>query len=278
MPELPEVETVRQSLETLILGSRILSIHEITPGVLLDWSCGPAKGLAICAIRRRGKYLLMELEQGEMLVAHLRMTGQFNYLEQPTDPRKHDHIRFDLILPDGRSAWLIFHDTRRFGRIWRLHESQLDQIGGLASLGPEPLDPALNGTILQARLQRRARTSLKAALLDQTVIAGLGNIYADESLFLAGLHPNRTVGTLNTSDTEKLLACLRMVLTKAVQARGTSIKDYVDALNVRGTFQYQLQVYGRGGLPCNRCGRTLDKLTVAGRTTVCCRSCQSMGE
>lgn len=275
MPELPEVETVRLSLEPLILGARIEAIHELTPGVLINLAGLDTQTVSwpVTGLRRRGKYLIIDLAQGLLLVAHLRMTGQFNYQDPPQPFQKHDHIVLSLRY-SGDLFQLVFHDTRRFGRIWLLRTDQLPQIGGLANLGPEPLDHELTARQLHQRLQRRARTSLKAALLDQTVIAGLGNIYADESLFLAGLSPNLAAGAVSVKATGRLLEAMREVLVKAVHARGTSIKDYVDALNVRGSFQYQLQVYGRGGQPCTRCGKPLQKITLAGRTTVYCPHCQ----
>ncbi len=279
MPELPEVETVRLSLEPLVLGATIESITEITPGVLINLAGVDVKnaGWKITALNRRGKYLIIKLNQDLLLIAHLRMTGQFNYQDPPQAFQKHDHVAmtmwFDTESP-AAAFQLIFHDTRRFGRIWLLHTAQLPQIGGLESLGPEPLSPDLTARQLHSRLQRRAKTSLKAALLDQTVVAGLGNIYVDESLYLAGLSPCLAAGSVSEEDVGHLLDCIREVLTRAVHARGTSVKDYVDALNVRGSFQYQLQVYGRGGQPCNKCGGKLSKIVLAGRTTVYCPDCQ----
>jgi len=167
-----------------------------------------------------------------------------------------------------------FHDTRRFGRIWLLRPEQVGQLAGLAFLGPEPLDPQLDSETLRQRLSHHARTSLKAALLAQTVVAGLGNIYTDETLFLAGINPQRLAGSLSPDEAGRLLSGMQKVLQAAVNARGTSIKDYVDALNVRGSFQYQLQVYGRAGQPCTQCGTALAKTRLAGRTTVYCPRCQ----
>lgn len=275
MPELPEVETVRLSLEPLILGATIESINERTPGVLINLAGldMQSAGWQVTGLRRRGKYLLIDLEHDLLLVAHLRMTGQFNYQNPPQPFQKHDHVVLTL-RDSGDLFQIVFHDTRRFGRIWLLRADQLSQVGGLANLGPEPLDHDLTARELRSRLQRRARTSLKAALLDQTVVAGLGNIYVDESLFLAGISPNLAAGSVSLKAAGRLLDAMREVLVKAVHARGTSIKDYVDALNVRGSFQYQLQVYGRGGLPCTRCGKALCKIILAGRTTVYCPQCQ----
>ncbi|MDD2534188.1 MAG: bifunctional DNA-formamidopyrimidine glycosylase/DNA-(apurinic or apyrimidinic site) lyase [Eubacteriales bacterium] len=282
MPELPEVETVRLSLEPLIVGTRISELKALHASVLIDWTNEnfpglTAEGLQITAIRRRGKYLLFDLENDLMLVAHLRMTGQFKYQQPPQALVKHDHVAFRLVSADAvESIQLIFHDTRRFGRIWLLHRSQQDRIAGLKTLGPEPHDPLLTGAILHKRLQRRAQSNLKAVLLDQTVIAGLGNIYVDESLFLSQINPTRIAGSLTLAECDRLLNNIREILTRAVHAHGTSIKDYVDALNVRGTFQYQLQVYGRGNQACNVCGQALIKTQLAGRTTVYCPHCQPL--
>lgn len=276
MPELPEVETVRISLEPLILGARILELRELTAGVLYNWIGQPeaASGRTVTGLRRRGKYLLLDLGPDLLLIAHLRMTGQFKYEAQPPVWQKHDHIVISLEKPGTGKVWLVFHDTRRFGRIWLLRPDQTCQIAGLASLGPEPLDPQLDSETLRLRLSRHSRTKLKAALLSQTVIAGLGNIYADESLFLSGINPQRLAGSLSPGEAGHLLSCMQKILQAAVNARGTSVKDYVDALNVRGSFQYQLQVYGRAGQPCSTCGTTLVKTRLAGRTTVYCPQCQ----
>ena len=207
------------------------------------------------------------------------MTGQFAYQSSPQQLIRHDHVVFSLndTRGDGHSdpVQLIFHDTRRFGRIWLLAADQLVQIKGLSELGPEPDDPDLTGELFRQRLAKRSRTALKAALLDQSILAGLGNIYSDESLFLSGLNPNRPAGSLSSVEAERLLSCIREILARAVNARGTSIKDYVDALNVRGSFQYQLQVYGRAGMPCTRCTQPLLKTKLAGRTTVYCPKCQT---
>ncbi|NCC75199.1 MAG: bifunctional DNA-formamidopyrimidine glycosylase/DNA-(apurinic or apyrimidinic site) lyase [Clostridia bacterium] len=276
MPELPEVETVRISLEPLILGARILEVRELTAGVLYNWTGHPeaASGSTVTGLRRRGKYLLLDLGPDLLLIAHLRMTGQFKYKDQPPARVKHDHIVISLEKPESGRIWLVFHDTRRFGRIWLLRPDQASQIAGLASLGPEPLDPELDSETLRLRLARHSRTNLKAALLSQTVVAGLGNIYVDETLFLSGINPQRLSGSLSSQEAENLLACMQKILRAAVNARGTSVKDYVDALNVRGSFQYQLQVYGRTGQPCTQCGTPLAKTRLAGRTTVFCPNCQ----
>lgn len=278
MPELPEVETVRISLEPLILGATILSISERTSGVLQNWTGqpDPADGRTVTGLRRRGKYLLVDLGPDLLLVAHLRMTGQFRYEESLPAWQKHDHVALALAKPGAGTIWLVFHDTRRFGRIWLLPPEKTDQLKGLSKLGPEPLDPRLDSETLRLRLARHARSPLKSVLLDQTVLAGLGNIYTDESLFLSGLHPRRLAGSISPAEAEFLLYCMRDILRAAIHARGTSVKDYVDALNVRGSFQYQLKVYSRASQPCTRCGQALAKTTVAGRTTVYCPCCQPL--
>jgi formamidopyrimidine-DNA glycosylase len=277
MLELPEVETIRQSLEPLLLQAQLRAIVAWTPGIFINWAGQSAEALdaSVTAIRRRGKYLCFELDSGLMLVVHLRMTGQLLYREEEPQPLRHDHVLLKLRKQGGGPAFLVYRDMRRFGRLWLLSAAQMSAIPGLAALGPEPLDPTLTGESLNRRLARRAKSSLKAAVLAQTVIAGLGNIYADESLFCAGIHPARPAGSLSPEEADHLLSCIRSVLTTAIRARGTSIRDYVDAWNVRGTFQNQLQVYGRSGQPCTRCGQSLQKIRLSGRTTVFCPSCQS---
>lgn len=274
MPELPEVETVRRSLLPLLTGWTITAVSSLTLGVLSIDPSLTLTGLTIKTIRRRGKYLLFDLIPGAVcMVVHLRMTGQFHYLDQPPILQKHDHVLLALERA-GSLAWLVYHDTRRFGRIQVLPAGEIGRLSGLAVLGPEPLVDSFNGDLLARRLARRQKTSLKAALLDQTVLAGLGNIYADESLFAAGISPLRRAGSLSPAEADRLADIIRRVLTAAIGCRGTSIRDYVDGLNVRGHFQYQLQVYGRGGQPCLRCGTPLVRRTIAGRTTCSCPVCQ----
>jgi formamidopyrimidine-DNA glycosylase len=308
VPELPEVETIRRSLYPAVVGRTIGSVEIMTRGVFLPGSM-PVTGWRISDLTRRGKYLIFVLEQtgqqgGEQatqqagdqearLVVHLRMTGRLLLKTSAEPPARHTHVRLRLepaaaASPVDRvTVWLDFQDTRRFGRLWLLppanvsltdadHASAASQTGplGLGQLGPEPLDPSFDGPLLASRLRRHPQTRLKAALLDQSVVAGLGNIYADEAAFAAGLHPARRVGTLSTSETSGLAKAISQVIIKAIDCQGTSLRDYVDGWNRKGTFQDCLMVYGRAGQPCRNCGTIIEKMRLQGRTTCWCPSCQ----
>lgn len=285
MPELPEVETVRQTILPAIKGRQIDRIDNLTAGVYLNSGLNAA-GCVITDVRRRGKYLLIDLiEQGypghkRILLVHLRMTGRLLLRERELPPR-HTHLRLQLILPaqPENRLWLDFHDTRRFGRVWLLaSDAQGWPLGapeGFYALGPEPLDSEFSAAWLQSLRQRRKNTVLKAFLLDQTVIAGLGNIYADEALFAAKLAPDRTVGSVSDAEFDQLTFAVRQVLTDAVACQGTSLRDYVDGWNRKGRFQECLMAYGRAGQPCRDCGTIIRKIKLAGRTTCWCPVCQS---
>jgi len=282
MPELPEVESIRQSILPFVIGRSISRADILTPGVWLNQSL-PETGWQIDDIRRRGKYLLFALTrdvQKACLVVHLRMTGRLLLQTEDLTPARHTHVR--LRLEPGEAAgsdrnrplWLVFHDTRRFGRIWLLPGSLEGQPEGLANLGPEPLDPGFTAASLAIRLARHARSSLKAALLNQTTVAGLGNIYADESLFAAGLYPGRAAGSLTEQETARLASAIVRVLHQAIECQGTSLRDYVNGWNQQGSFQNCLMVYGRSGQPCRQCGAAVRKMRLAGRTTCWCPDCQ----
>lgn len=281
MPELPEVETVRRSLLPVVCG-RIISLAEIlTPGVLLGGRT-PLTGWRIEQISRRGKYLVFDLTAGQKtarLIVHLRMTGRL--LLQTTDqlPVKHTHIRLRLDPESGQPGdpiWLIYNDPRRFGRLWLLADEAAAPPAGFLKLGPEPLDPGFNASSLAEQFLRR-RSSLKAVLLDQTVIAGLGNIYADEVLFASGLHPARSASSLKAIEIERLSEAIVQVLTHAIDCQGTTLRDYVDGWNRKGTFQDCLMVYGRAGQPCRQCGTIISQTRLAGRSTCWCPVCQQKG-
>ena len=301
MPELPEVETVRQSLAPVVIDRVISQVNIYHPDVLIIDDL-PCTDWQIESLDRRGKYLIFELlyraaapdvpERAVMLV-HLRMTGRLLLQKTEIPPARHTHIRFMLSqrVCQNRPAvdsgpnypeetfWLDFQDTRRFGRIWLLKKDQNGQPqngpSGFYQLGPEPLGPDFDAASLSKLLQRRQRSSIKAALLDQSVIAGLGNIYADETLFAAGIKPTRNVAGLNAREVQSIAQAVCQVLKKAVDCQGTSLRDYVDGWNQQGRFQECLMVYGRAGLACRICGSSISKIKLAGRTTSFCPSCQS---
>jgi len=272
MPELPEVETVRRSLEPALLGRTIRKVNIYYGGIIKKPDPGQfaqlIKDRRIEKVSRRGKYLLLELSGALLLVIHLRMTGQLTVAEQETPLADHTHLVFAL--DNGHE--LRFRDVRKFGLIYLIAKDCLQDAGGLCTLGPEPLGEDFTPAYL-AHCLRNKRVKLKALLLDQTAVAGIGNIYADEALFRAGLHPERLACQLDEMEISRLHQAIRAVLQEGIDYRGTSFRDYVDGQGEKGGFQNRLKVYGRAGEKCS-CGAVLEKKTVAGRTTVYCPRCQ----
>lgn len=277
MPELPEVETVVRTLRPQVRGCVIVAAELLRPSSLHPLSL-PLQSLAgrrIADVSRRGKLLLLELalsgEDQLRLAIHLRMTGRLMTYAPDTPAAAHTRCIFDLRCPDGGARRLFFDDTRAFGLVLAATPGILQAWDFWRELGPEPLDLDERG--FAARLTDR-NAALKAVLLDQKVIAGIGNIYADESLFHAGLDPRRKAASLSVSQRRRLLTCLKRVLLESIAQCGSSIRDYRDANGDVGAFQNQFAVYGRGGQPCKSCGRPLEKIRVAGRATVYCPHCQ----
>ncbi|AFM40764.1 formamidopyrimidine-DNA glycosylase Fpg [Desulfosporosinus acidiphilus SJ4] len=272
MPELPEVETIRRTLAVHITDLRIKDISLKWPSAVSGWRDKDFKelvlGRQILALDRRGKYLLIHLDEEITLIAHMRMTGRLNYYPEPKEPDKHTHVV--LTLERGE---VHFSDVRKFGRIQAIPTSLCIQESSLSKLGPEPLDPQFTANMLRDRLAKK-KVNIKGALLDQHVLAGLGNIYADESLFRAGISPQRPANSLTDEEIKHLHRAIQAVLQAGIDARGTSFRDYRDANGEKGQFEQALQVYGRGGHPCRICGETLERLRLAGRTTVYCPKCQ----
>ena len=281
MPELPEVETVRRSLEPSILGQFVRHVILDTPSVWRGADPDTVTGLRITFSKRRGKYLLFFLEPAGTeglaywLVVHLRMTGRLTLQSSPEPVRPHTHVRLELGGKTPQPVWLIFQDTRRFGHFSLVPAQSADQLPDvLPCLGPEPLDPAFDAGVLGRQLSGHSRLNLKAALLNQAIIAGIGNIYADEILFASRLAPDRLAGSLDEAEIGRLADSIRDVLFRAVDLCGTTLKDYVDGWNRKGSFQHCLMVYGRAGQPCRRCDMTIQKKKLAGRSTHWCPACQ----
>jgi formamidopyrimidine-DNA glycosylase len=273
LPELPEVETVVADLRPHLTGRTITHLEIAHEAIVRhpnpDAFAAGLRQRRIDSLGRRGKYILAHLDEDELLVVHLGMTGQLRYVD-PAEPRlAHTHAVFTL--DDGRE--LRYRDVRRFGRLLLGREEELVALGKLPRLGPEPIDDAFTARDLYVRL--RGRTApVKALLLDQKVVAGVGNIYADESCFRARVRPDRPAGQLSRPAVTRLHQSLRDSLLMGIANRGSSVNDYVDAWGRQGRQQEELQVYGRAGLPCTSCGRPLDSVRIAGRTTVFCRRCQ----
>src|SRR5579863_1291770 len=273
MPELPEVETVARDLRAAVTGRRIDEVTIDRPDIV-RMPGGEALPALLCGQRfenvdRRGKYLLLELDSGDELMVHLGMTGHLLVCDADAPVAKHTHIRASL--DDGNE--LRFDDARRFGRVAYGSREALIEARVLPKLGVEPLSDAFSQEQLDAVLRRTTRT-VKAALLDQKGVAGLGNIYIDEACFLAGVRPTKRCHRLTRRQRAALLDAIRHVLAAAVANRGSSVDDYRDVWNARGSNQERLLVYGRGGQPCFTCGRPLSQTVTAGRTTVYCAKCQ----
>ncbi len=260
MPELPEVETVVRSVEPYLRGRRIVAARftsrHVTPGNRTALAARLA-GRRIESVTRRGKFIVMALDQGTLTV-HLGMTGRLLVRGQPGE-----HTYAVFTLDDGL---LLYHDPRQFGKI----EWSAGAPPRVARLGPEPLEISFDE--FRRRLKRKAR--IKALLLNQTFLAGVGNIYADESLFAAGIHPLASAARLGPARAERLYAAIRGILGHAIELGGSSISDYVNAEGERGWFQLEHRVYGREGQPCVNCGAAVRKILVAQRGTHYCPRCQ----
>ncbi len=263
MPELPEVETVRRQLEPLVVGRRIVEgWGHPSP----KFSAAPfAAGATIHGVDRRGKYLLLGLDDERELIVHLGMTGQLRMRPGPPDP----YVRAWWALDDDRV--LELRDVRRFGRIGVVPAGEWASLPTLAAQGPEPWDPVLDEGGLWRNL-RRSKAHVKTQLLSQRPIAGVGNIYADEALWRSGIHPARR--TVTRREAERLLAELRAVLEQGIANGGTTLRDYRDVSGDAGRNQLELGCYGRAGQPCLRCGTEVRRTVLDARGTTHCPECQ----
>lgn len=272
MPELPEVETIRAYLEAILPGRPILAVPHLDPRMVKMGTGDSAliaarlPGLVIQSMERRGKYLFLRFPDNAWLVVHLGMSGRLVMTSKDQVWANHTH----LVLEFSGGDQLRLVDPRRFGRVGWFEGERLDQI---IALGPEPLGRQFNSRYLKSRLANRT-TAIKSLLLDQMLVAGLGNIYADEALFKARIHPLMRGQDLGDEAVQRLTRAIRAVLRDGIQHRGTSFSDYVDALGHRGENQDYLFVYGRTGLPCSRCGNPIQSVVIHQRTSHFCRRCQ----
>lgn len=271
MPELPEVETVRRTLAPYVTGRTITAVTVLWEGALVGMSTTELQahlvGARICSTARRGKYLGLVLEDRGFLVVHLRMTGRL-MIRQPDAP-KETHLRWWLTLDDASE--LHFVDQRKFGKVYWANNAA--EYAAIAHVGPEPLSDEFTPATLAATLTG-SKSNIKACLLDQERVAGLGNIYADESLFRARIHPARTAGSLSGSEIALLWSSIRAALQSGIDHGGTTLRDYVDGNGRQGDNQNFLLVYGKAGEPCPNCGTVLVRTKIAGRGTVFCPECQ----
>lgn len=294
MPELPEVETVRRGLQPVMEGARIVSVEARRPDLRFPFPpdfAGRLSGRKIVSLGRRAKYLTVEIERGPLLICHLGMSGSFRIEEEGdgstpgvfhherSKAAAHDHVVFHLATPRSGKPRVVFNDPRRFG--FMLFADENNEHPMLAGLGVEPTGNALDGALLSGLL-RGKKAPLKAALLDQTLIAGLGNIYVSEALWRAGLSPRRLAGTIVPASgkvserTERLATAVRAVIAEAIEAGGSSLRDYIHADGSLGYFQHSFSVYDREGERCRKpgCGGTIARIVQSGRSTFYCPVCQ----
>ena len=286
MPELPEVETVRRGLNNLIIGKVVATeTHDTAKG----FPNTPAdvraflSGATITAVRRRAKVLMIDLSTGYSLVIHLKMTGQLVYVGETRFGAGHPNDSLVNTLPDKSTrvtltftdgSALYFNDQRKFGWMRLMPTVEIPNIDFIQKVGPEPLSDEFTAEIFMQRMQRRKKTSIKAALLDQSVLAGVGNIYADESLWGAKIHPSRQVQSITDAEFTALYTDLREVMNLAIAKGGSSNHTYINAEGKKGSYMDFARAFRREGQPCPRCGATIEKLRVAGRGTHICPVCQ----
>lgn len=275
MPELPEVETVARTLKSLIVGKTIESVQVFLPRIIqkpaeIEQFCDALIGHSIVDVARRGKFLRIILD-GLVLVSHLRMEGRYGVFEDLEPVEKHTHVIFDFT--DGTQ--LRYKDVRQFGTMHLFKEGEELLELPLRKLGIEPLSDQFTFELLRSKLEKRT-SKIKPLLLNQELIVGLGNIYVDEALFTAKIHPERTPDTLTTQEWKRLHQAIVDTLSRAVEAGGSSIKSYVNGQGEMGMFQQQLLAYGRVNEPCSSCGTPIEKFVVGGRGTHICPKCQRM--
>jgi formamidopyrimidine-DNA glycosylase len=270
MPELPEVETVVRDLRPLLRDRTILSLRKSDLGLRRGWQASWEPlivGRSVAALYRRGKWILVELYDGAFLMVHLGMTGQFTVTAAGTPVESHTHLVFDL----DNDTQLRFRDVRRFGSVNYYPDRPAWETFLADRLGPEPWDM----TVAEWRKRlKKIRRNLKATLLDQTLIAGVGNIYADESCFASRLNPKRKASALRGDEADRLLNAIQSILTDAVESRGSSIRNYIGGSGLRGGYQDEFCVYGREGQPCPACAEPITRIVLAGRATHFCKRCQ----
>jgi formamidopyrimidine-DNA glycosylase len=275
MPELPEVETYVRELEPLLRGRTVRRVAVSWPRTIAAPGVAEFEremaGRRFTSFGRRGKYMLLGLEDGRTLIVHLRMTGRLLVAGSEFTPGPHIHVVFTL----DEGERLLYQDARKFGRLWLVPEPATV----LAKLGPEPLDKDAPADLLAARLGRR-KAAVKTLLLDQAIVAGVGNIYADEALFRAGIHPLRPGASLSAGETERLWEAIRSVLAEGIAGRGSSLggsdlQNYLPPSGGIGSYQEQHRVYGRAGEPCRVCGTPIVRVVLNQRSAHFCPHCQA---
>ena len=273
MPELPEVETVRRGLTRLVVGRKVLGTEvrweKTISGMAPEEFDAELVGRTIEKVDRRGKYLLFRFSGGLTMVSHLRMEGAYYTVPAGTEPGKHDLVTFHL----DEGIDLFYRDTRKFGRMNLVPDADALQVAGLAKIGPEPTEKDLSLAYMVSEFGK-SRMHVKPFLLHQSHIAGLGNIYVDETLWQSQIHPLTAANKLTEDELARLRENIIHEITRATEHHGTTVHSFTTAFGEAGEFQNELQVYGRVGEPCLRCGHPLEKMKVAQRGTTYCPVCQ----
>ena len=275
MPELPEVETIRRTLEGLVLGKTIEDVDIRWAKIIKEPDDAELfrvllKGQKIHSIGRRGKFLIFHLDD-HSLVSHLRMEGKYGLFDETEPADKHTHVIFKFT----DHTELRYRDVRKFGTM-HLHAkgTELDVLP-LSKVGPEPFSDEFTATYLGQALSKTNR-HIKTVLLDQRVVAGLGNIYVDEALFHSGIHPERSASSLTEEEIEKLYSAIKETLATAIEKGGSTVRSYVNSQGEIGMFQLELYAYSRKGQPCKKCETTMERIVLGGRGTVYCPKCQPL--
>lgn len=273
MPELPEVETIKESLKAKILFKKIKEARVGCPGLIKypepTGFLKQIKQKKVKGIERRGKYLVIQLTGSYFLIVHLGMTGQLFFPGHTIVLDKHTH----LVLEFEDQSYLQYNDIRKFGGIWLVPEGCTSFLSGFSQLGPEPLGEEFTLGYFQSLFKKK--TVIKHLLLDQRNLAGLGNIYVDEVLFRVGIHPEKRVDSFREGEIKKLYQGIQEILREAISSRGTSVVNYLDGEGKKGEFQDCLKVYRRRGDPCFQCGTPVARVVLAGRGTYYCPRCQT---
>ena len=273
MPELPEVEMIKRVIEPQIQGRMITKVAVRRPEVAAypeaDEFCRRLTGQTVSHMARQGKFLIIHLENKERIVLHLRMTGGLLLAPAQCPEEKYTHVVFSL----DNGTELRFSDMRRFGRFWLLREEETDTCTGMDKLGLDPLAPACNAEYLSSHLSKR-RKAIKECLLEQTIIAGIGNIYSDEILFTAGIYPARPANSLKQTEWERLAEAIPERISYFIEKNAITAEEYLETKGRDYRNTPFLQVYGHGGSPCPKCRETLCRMVIGGRSSVYCPVCQ----
>ncbi len=273
MPELPEIETIRQGMLKAVKGKKIYKVDVVSDKpirlLLSSQFIQRLKGRVFRDILRRGKYLIIPIDSTENLIFHLKLTGRLIF--SPSGEKIPDYTRIVFNFED--KSRLFFTDIRGFADVYLIFEKEWEKIPSLQNIGPEPLDPDFTLHKFENLLKKR-RGKIKPLLMDQSFIAGIGNIYSQEALFRAGIHPEKNSSQLKKEEIERLYKNLSAILREAISYRGSSVNTYVDLQGEKGKFNFHLKVYGREGKSCKRCGNPIVKKKIGGRGTYFCPQCQ----